>query len=168
MKKLFVVVAMLCVSFASYAQVEGNDTVKTDTVTTSTTTEQPATATNDNELPQVIKDSIAKSYPDATISSFTKDDQDGQAVYSVKICTKDNTVFTEKYNDKGEVIGRDFAEEWMKDSRAILIQDTYDEDRLLNFANEKIKHLQFVNWDDFYEKMSREFVYEDAEEESPR
>jgi hypothetical protein len=60
------------------------------------------------------------------------------------------------------------TEEWMKDSRAILIQDTYDEDRLLNFANEKIKHLQFVNWDDFYEKMSREFVYEDAEEESPR
>ena len=104
MKKLFVVVAMLCVSFASYAQVEGNDTVKTDTVTTSTTTEQPATATNDNELPQVIKDSIAKSYPDATISSFTKDDQDGQAVYSVKICTKDNAVFTEKYNKKGEVV----------------------------------------------------------------
>ncbi|MCH4182273.1 MAG: hypothetical protein LKF48_03775 [Prevotella sp.] len=102
MKKLFVVVAMLCVSFASYAQVEGNDTVKTDTVTTAT--EQPATATNENELPQVIKDSIAKSYPDATISAFTKDDQDGQVVYSVKICTKDNAVFTEKYNDKGEVV----------------------------------------------------------------
>ena len=56
------------------------------------------------------------------------------------------------------------TEAWMRDSRAILIQDAYDEYQLLNFANEKIKHLLFANWDDFYEKMSKEFVYEEIDE----
>lgn len=104
MKKLVVVAVMLSMSFASYAQVQGNDTVKTDTIATSAPTGQPSTATAENELPQVVKDSIAKSYPDAAISEFTKEDHDGQTIYSVKIRTKNNAVFTEKYTDQGKVV----------------------------------------------------------------
>ena len=55
------------------------------------------------------------------------------------------------------------VEGWMKDSHAILMQDTYNENQLLQFANDKIHRLQFTDWEDFYKKMSQEFIYEDSD-----
>ncbi|MCH3994182.1 MAG: hypothetical protein LKG14_04445 [Prevotella sp.] len=108
MKKLFVLVAMLSMSFAAFAQVEGTDSAKTDTVSTSAQTEQPATApaasSDSKTLPQAITDYITKNYPGATVSDFTKADENGATIYSVKIQTKDNAVFTEKYKENGEVV----------------------------------------------------------------
>lgn len=106
MKKLFVVVAMMGMSLASFAQTEGNDTLKsdTDTVTTVEVTGQPASATSTEGLPQVVKDVIAKAYPDATIVGFSTENQDGQSLYAVQIKTSDQAVFTEKYDGTGKVI----------------------------------------------------------------
>ena len=55
------------------------------------------------------------------------------------------------------------GEDWARESRAIQIQSHYDEKLLQEFADEKIKRLEFNSWDDFYEKMPQEFVYEDSE-----
>lgn len=47
------------------------------------------------------------------------------------------------------------------EQNANLVQEVYDEDALNEFAKAKFAQMQFTDWDDFYKKMSQEFVYED-------
>lgn len=42
-----------------------------------------------------------------------------------------------------------------------LIEDTFSESQLFEFTSKKFSRLVFNNWDDFYEKMSREFFIYD-------
>ncbi len=47
------------------------------------------------------------------------------------------------------------------EKRAIMVQDHFDEAALLEFSRKKFQSLSFDSWDDFYEKMTTEFIYED-------
>lgn len=51
---------------------------------------------------------------------------------------------------------------------AMLVQDTYDEDALLEFAREKFDAMSFRDWDDFYTQMSKSFVYEDEDDKNDK
>jgi hypothetical protein len=44
---------------------------------------------------------------------------------------------------------------------SVLIQATFNEEELQQFAHDKFAKLIFNNWPDFYEKMSQEFTYSD-------
>ena len=47
------------------------------------------------------------------------------------------------------------------EKKSIIIQEVFDEKALFDFAKEKFSRLEFNNWDEFYERMSKEFVHED-------
>jgi|GEM_PF-6715731 len=42
-----------------------------------------------------------------------------------------------------------------------VIQETFDEAKLLNEAHSRFDSLKFEDWDDFYAKMKKLFIYED-------
>ena len=47
-----------------------------------------------------------------------------------------------------------------EDTNALLLQRRFNHEQVLSFARDKFNALAFENWDDFYKKMSGEFVYE--------
>jgi hypothetical protein len=48
-----------------------------------------------------------------------------------------------------------------QEKKAFLTQEVYNEEELKSFARSKFDQLSFEGWDDFYGKMSAEFIYED-------
>ncbi len=47
------------------------------------------------------------------------------------------------------------------DQPYVVVQDQLDMDKALKIAEDKVKIIQADNWDEFYTKMSEEFLYED-------
>ncbi len=99
MKKLFVTVVMMSLSITTFAQVE-NESTKADTVETTQVTKQ----SGESELPVAVKDAISKNYPEAQIVEISEKDQDGVATFEVKLESKDKSLITVRFNDKGEVV----------------------------------------------------------------
>jgi len=50
------------------------------------------------------------------------------------------------------------------DQEQLLVQDVFNEEALVLFATKKFRALSFSSWDDFYDKMSKTFMYEERDD----
>ncbi len=116
MKKVIVTFAAIVAlgASASASNLIVGDTIKNDSTkifqsdfyaqaTISPTDIQAAGPVNPNELPQVIKDALAKDYPGSTVKSASFDET--AKTYTLQVLPKDakETVQVE-YNEKGEKV----------------------------------------------------------------